>query len=52
MDDINLQLLDQLLSTFGPSGNEERIGQFIEKEIETYVDEVRKDALGLSLIHI
>ncbi len=46
MDDINLQLLDQLLSTFGPSGNEERIGQFIEKEIETYVDEVRKDALG------
>lgn len=46
MDNDQILLLDKLLNTFGPSGNEEKVSQIIEKEIETYVDEIYRDAMG------
>ncbi len=32
--------------TFGPSGHEEKVRQFIENEIKDYVDEIQVDVLG------
>lgn len=46
MEKEKIVLLDKLSKIFGPSGSEERISQFIEDEINPYVDEVKKDPLG------
>lgn len=46
MSRINNALLEKLLMTFGPSGNEERIREVIKEEIKDYVDEIKVDALG------
>lgn len=46
MSKINNALLEKLLMTFGPSGNEERIREVIKEEIKDYVDEIKVDALG------
>ncbi len=39
-------LLNTLTQTFGPSGYEKEIRNFIQKEIEPFVDEIHIDALG------
>ncbi len=46
MSKINNALLEKLLMTFGPSGNEDRIREVIKEEIKDYVDEIKVDALG------
>jgi len=46
MEKINEQVLKELLMTFGPSGHEEKVRQFIENEIKDYVDEIQVDVLG------
>ncbi len=46
MEKINDQVLKELLMTFGPSGHEEKVRQFIENEIKDYVDEIQVDVLG------
>ncbi len=43
---IDLELLQTLTQTFGPSGHEEAIRAAIRQVIEPYADEVRVDALG------
>lgn len=46
MDKEKVLLLDKLLNTFGPSGNEEDVSEIIEKEIDPHVDEIHRDAMG------
>ncbi len=46
MNKINIDLLENLLMTFGPSGNEDSIRKVIKDEIKDYVDEIKIDALG------
>lgn len=46
MDKLDVKTLDTLLSTFGPSGNEDRVREFIKSEIKDHVDELHVDALG------
>ncbi len=46
MKEINTSLLEKLLVTFGPSGNEDKIREVIKKEIKGFADEIREDALG------
>ncbi|MBN2005666.1 MAG: M42 family metallopeptidase [Anaerolineae bacterium] len=43
---MNLELLEKLTQTFGPSGYEERIRTAIHKEIEGLADEIHTDPLG------
>lgn len=38
--------LKRLLEQFGPSGNEEKIGDEIARQLKDYVDEIKKDRLG------
>ena len=38
--------LKRLLEQFGPSGNEEKIGDEIANQLKGYVDEIKKDRLG------
>ena len=46
MNKLNEKTLNTLLSTFGPSGNEGAVREFIKAEIKDYVDEITEDALG------
>lgn len=46
MSKINTLLLERLLNTFGPSGNEEKVRKLIKDEIQEYVDEIKLDSLG------
>ncbi len=46
MNTLDVKTLNALLSTFGPSGNEEAVREFIKSEIKDYVDELHEDALG------
>ncbi len=46
MNKLDVKTLNTLLSTFGPSGNEGAVREFIKSEIEEHVDEVQIDALG------
>lgn len=46
-----MELLNTLLSTFGPSGREENICDVIRKSAEEYADEVTTDALGNLIVH-
>jgi len=43
---VNLELLEKLTQTFGPSGYEEPIRAVIHQEIEGLADEIYTDALG------
>ncbi len=46
MNKINADLLEKLLMTFGPSGNEDKIRELIKEEIKEYVDEIKVDVSG------
>ena len=48
---FNSKLLKDLVKTYGPSSNENYIRDFIIKEIENYVDEIKIDALGNLVAH-
>lgn len=41
-----MELLEKLLSAFGPSGNEDDIAEVIISEVKNFVDEVKRDRLG------
>ncbi len=43
---FNSQNLKELVNVYGPSGNENRIREYIEKQIKDYVDEITVDAMG------
>ena len=42
----NMKMLKELLSIYGPSGNERQVSEFIISEIEDYVDEISVNKLG------
>lgn len=46
MENLNIDLLKKIVSTYSPAGNETRICQLIKKEVEPYADEIYTDALG------
>ncbi len=46
-----MELLKKLTQITGPSGNEERVCDFIENEIKDYVDEIYRDNLGNLIAH-
>ncbi len=41
-----IALLEKLVHTFGPSGQEQAVAAFVQTEIAPYVDDIRQDALG------
>ena len=43
---FNGELMRELVSIYGPSGNENIIREYIEEEIKDYVDEIKTDSLG------
>lgn len=43
---FNVELLEKLVSVYGPSGDESLISSTIRQEISEYVDEIKTDALG------
>lgn len=43
---FNSDLLCKLVNTYGPSGNEEKIRDFIKSQVSDYVDEINVDSLG------
>lgn len=43
---LNIELLEKLVSVYGPSGDEDLISSAIRQEIQEYVDELETDALG------
>lgn len=51
MNNLNVKVLDTLLSTYGPSGNEDAVRELIKSEIKDYVDELKVDALGNLIAH-
>jgi len=48
---LNLQLLEQLTQTFGPSGYEDEIRAVIRPIVEPFADEIRVDPLGSLVVH-
>lgn len=46
-----MELLKELLGTFGPSGRETEICKVIKKAAENYADEITEDALGNLIVH-
>lgn len=46
-----MDLLEKLTSTFGVSGNEEKVRNLIQQEIKRYVDEVYVDKVGNLIAH-
>jgi endoglucanase len=44
--DFNVELLEKLVSVYGPSGDESLISTTIRQEISDYIDEISTDALG------
>lgn len=46
-----MDLLEKLISTFGVSGNEEKVRNLIQCEIKKYVDEVYVDKVGNLIAH-
>ncbi len=44
--DMDIDLIRQLIETWGPSGNEGQIRNAIEEQVRPHVDEVRVDPLG------
>lgn len=45
------RLLENLVKTYGPASNEGLVRDFIVKEIENYVDDIKIDALGNLIAH-
>ena len=43
---FNGQFLKELVSIYGPSGNEDKIREYIQEEIKDYVDEITIDVMG------
>ena len=39
-------LIKEITSVFGPSGNEEKIREYIKKQVNDYVDQIYEDKLG------
>ena len=48
---MNMQLLENILTAYGPSGHEGRVADVIRKALEGHVDEIYTDAMG-SLIAV
>lgn len=48
---FNSKLLKDLVQTYGPASNESPIRDFIIKEIENYVDDIKVDVLGNLIAH-
>jgi len=46
-----MELLERLISTFGVSGNEEKVRNLIQEEIRKYVDKVYVDKVGNLIAH-
>ena len=46
-----MDLLERLISTFGVSGNEEKVRNLIQEEIRKYVDDVYVDKVGNLIAH-
>lgn len=46
-----MQLLQDLLLTYGPSGREDAIAACIERYVAPYADDIRRDALGNLIAH-
>lgn len=44
--EFNSKLLKELVTTYGPSGNESKICSYIKEQIKDYVDEIIVDNLG------
>lgn len=40
------KLLEELTKIYGPSANEKRVADVIEREIKPYVDEIKRDKMG------
>ncbi len=40
------ELIKRLTETYGPSGHEERIREYIREQVKSFADEIRVDALG------
>lgn len=45
------ELIQKLVSAYGPSGVEERIREVIQAEVEPWADEIRVDSLGNLIVH-
>ena len=43
---MNMQLLEQILTAYGPSGHEGRVAEIIRGALEGHVDELRTDVMG------
>ncbi len=43
---FNSKLMEELATTYGPSGNENKIRNYINEHIKNYVDEIEIDSLG------
>ena len=43
---FNSQNLKEIVSVYGPSGNENKVREYIEEQIKDYVDEITVDAMG------
>ena len=48
---MNMQLLENILTAYGPSGHEGRVADVIRTALEGHVDEIYTDAMG-SLIAV
>ena len=46
-----MELLKKLTGIYSPSGKEDRICEFISKEINSYADEIYRDNLGNLIVH-
>lgn len=46
-----IKLLEKLTQINAPSGREDAVRTFIEKEMENYCDEIKTDALGNLIVH-
>lgn len=46
-----MELLEELTQIYAPSGNEERMCEFIKKELDGFADEMYTDNLGNLIVH-
>ena len=43
---MNMQLLEKILTAYGPSGHEGRVAETIREALEGHVDDMRTDVMG------
>ena len=43
---MNMQLLEKILTAYGPSGHEGRVAEVIREALDGHVDEIRTDVMG------